>query len=95
LMQRRIWMTDVAGEAQPVRLTEGATYREERPLWSADGSHLLFARMDAKGRASLWLMAVAGGTPRQMVDELTPAPDPVDSYGHIDWEALFDWWRGV
>ena len=95
LMQRRIWVTDVAGEAQPHRLTEGVTYRVERPLWSADGSHLLFARMDAKGRASLWLMAVAGGTPRQVVDELTPAPDPVDSYGHIDWEALFDWWRGV
>ena len=95
LMQRRIWVADVAGEAQPQRLTEGATYREEWPLWSADGSHLLFARMDAKGRASLWLMAVAGGTPRQVVDELTPAPDPVDSYGHIDWEALLDWWRGV
>ena len=95
LMQRRIWVTDVAGEAQPQRLTEGATYREEWPLWSADGSHLLFARMDAKGRASLWLMAVAGGAPRQVVDELTPAPDPVDSYGHIGWEALLDWWRGV
>jgi Tol biopolymer transport system component len=95
LMQRRIWVTDVAGEAQPQRLTEGATYREERPLWSEDGSHLLFARMDAKGRASLWLMAVVGGTLRQVVDELTPAPDPVDAYGHLDWEALFDWWRGV
>jgi Tol biopolymer transport system component len=95
LMQRRIWVTDVAGESQPRRLTEGVTYREERPLWSVDGGYLLFARMDAKGRASLWLTAVAGGTPRQVVDELTPAPDPVDSYGHIDWEALFDWWRGI
>ncbi len=95
LMQRRIWVTDVTGELEPQRLTSGAAYREERPLWSADGSHLLFARMDAKGRASLWLMAVEGGAPRQVVDELTPAPDPVDSYGHIDWETLFDWWRGT
>jgi len=95
LMQRRIWVTDVTGEIEPQRLTDGTAYREERPLWSADGSHLLFARMDAKGRASLWLMAVDGGAPRQVVDELTPAPDPVDSYGHIDWETLFDWWRGT
>jgi Tol biopolymer transport system component len=95
LMQRRIWVTNVAGELEPQRLTAGTAYREERPLWSADGSHLLFARMDAKGRASLWLMAVDGGAPRQVVDELTPAPDPVDSYGHIDWETLFDWWRGT
>jgi Tol biopolymer transport system component len=95
LMQRRIWVTDVAGAAQPRRITEGATYREEWPLWSADSGYLLFARMDAKGRASLWLTTVAGGAPRQVVDELTPAPDPVDSYGHIDWKALFDWWRGM
>ena len=95
LMQRRIWVADVAGEAQPQRLTEGTTFREERPLWSADGGYLLFTRMDAKGRASLWLATVAGDILRQMVDELTPAPDPVDSYGHIDWETLFDWWRGV
>jgi Tol biopolymer transport system component len=95
LMQRRIWVTKVAGELEPQRLTAGTAYREERPLWSADDSHLLFARMDATGRATLWLMALGGGAPRQVVDELTPAPDPVDSYGHIDWETLFDWWRGT
>ncbi len=95
LMQRRIWVVDVAGESPPQRLTEGTTFREERPIWSSDGGHLLFARIDAKGRTSLWLATVAGDTLRQVVDELTPAPDPVDSYGHIDWGALFDWWRGA
>jgi len=62
---------------------------------TADGSHILFARLDARGRASLWITAADGSSPRQVVDELTPAPDPVLSYGHVDWDAWFDWWQGV
>lgn len=95
LMQRRIWVTNVAGEPQPQRITNSTVYRDERPLWSADGNHILFARLDARGRASLWLMAADGSSSRQVVDELTPAPDPVLSYGHVDWDAWFDWWQGM
>jgi hypothetical protein len=40
-------------------------------------------------------MASDGSSSRQVVDELTPAPDPVLSYGHVDWGAWFDWWRGM
>lgn len=94
LMQRRIWVTNVAGEPQPIRLTDAPGYRDERPLWSADGNHILFARMDARGRVSLWVIPVNGGAPRQVVDELTPAPDPVGFYGYVDWNVFFDWWRG-
>jgi Tol biopolymer transport system component len=95
LMQRRIWITNVAGEPRPQRLTNSTAYRDEYPLWSADGGHILFARLDARGRASLWIMASDGSSSRQVVDELTPAPDPVLSYGHVDWDAWFDWWRGM
>ena len=95
LMQRRIWVANAAGEPQPQRLTNTAAYRDEHPLWSADGNYLLFARVDAKGRASLWIMAADGSTSRQVVDELTPAPDPFLSYGHVDWAAWLDWWRGM
>jgi hypothetical protein len=28
------------------------------------------------------------------VDELTPAPDPFESFGHVNWGAYYDWWRG-
>lgn len=94
LMQRRIWVTNVLGEPQLQRLTHSTSYRDERPLWSSDGSHILFARLDAKGRASIWTMTSDGERPRQVVDELTPAPDPVGFYGHIEWETLYDWWRG-
>ncbi len=93
LMQRRIWTMSTVSDSKLQRLTDGA-FRDERPLWSAEGGYLLFARIDGRGRASLWIVSAQGDNLRQVVDELTPAPDPVGSYGHIEWEALFDWWRG-
>jgi hypothetical protein len=96
LMQRRIWIVNTLGEPQPVRLTDSAVFRDERPMWSAEGTFLLFARMDVRGRASLWLTTTDGSSARQVVDELTPAPpDPLGFYGHIEWEAWYDWWRGL
>jgi len=91
--QRRIWVMNVDGSDQRP-LTGDPAYRDERPLWSADGTHVLFARLDEDGRASLWLMDVAGGAPRQVVDELTPAPEWFGNYGYIAWNQLFDWWSG-
>ncbi|HEC35587.1 MAG TPA: hypothetical protein ENI39_03530, partial [Anaerolineae bacterium] len=88
--QRRIWVMNMDGSDQhPV--TGDPAYRDERPLWSADGTHVLFARLDEDGRASLWLMDAAGGAPRQVVAELTPAPEWFGYYGHIAWDDLFDW----
>jgi len=49
--------------------------------------------MDEEGRASVWLVDAAGGTPERVVEELTPAPEWFGYYGHIDWGELFDWWR--
>ena len=94
LMQRRIWVANASGDPQTRRLTDARGYRDEHPLWSADGDYILFARMDARGRTSLWIISSNGGFPRQVVDELTPAPDPLDTYGHVDWGDYFDWWRG-
>ena len=88
--QRRIWVMNVDGSDQRP-LTDDPVYRDERPLWSADGTHVLFARMDADGRASLWLVDAAGGTPEQVVDELTPAPAWFGYYGYIAWDRWFDW----
>ena len=95
LMARRIWVANAAGEGEPRRLTSTASYREERPLWSADGNYILFARFDQRGRVTLWTVAVETGMTRQVVDELTPAPDPLGFFGHIEWDALLDWWRGA
>ena len=94
LMQRRIRIVDLSSSAPARQLTSTVGYRDERPLWSADGNYILFARMDNKGRASLWMIPSIGGMQRQVVDELTPAPDPFGQYGHINWDNWFDWWRG-
>ena len=93
LMDRSIWLM-AADEGETRRLTDGTNCRDERPLWSGDGSHLLFARLDANDRASLWVVPAEGGDPQQVVDELTPAPDWFGTYGHVEWHQWFDWWRG-
>lgn len=91
---RRIWIMGNDGSGK-YQLTNDPNYRDERPLWSADGQFVLFARLDNEtDQASLWLIPSAGGEPRQVVDGL-----PLDSqtiwfgyYGHIGWDYLFDWW---
>jgi Tol biopolymer transport system component len=93
MMARDLWLIDVDG-TEPRQLTDDPSYRDERPLWSADGSHILFARLDSEDRASLWLVPVAGGDAEQVVEELTPAPEWFGFYGHIAWREYFDWWRG-
>ncbi len=96
LMQRRIVIADVAGEALPRLLADDPAYRDEFPRWSADGRFILFARLDAADRASLWLASVDGGAPQRVVDELSPNRGPVSFwfgfYGNIGWQELFAWW---
>lgn len=94
LLPRRIYIANASGDPQLRALTNSNTYRDERPLWSSSGDYLLFARFDARGRASLWLIPSGGGVPRQVVDELTPAPDPYESFGEVNWDIYYDWWRG-
>jgi dipeptidyl aminopeptidase/acylaminoacyl peptidase len=95
LATRRIWIADAAG-GEGVRVTGDAAYRDERPLWSGDGSSLLFVRMDADEGVSLWWLDLAVGEPVRVVDDVGPLPGPAEAwfgnYGHIDWAAIFDVW---
>jgi len=95
LMQRRLWAINVQGKPRAQQLTDDPAYRDERPVWAADGSYILFARLDLEDRASLWLISAEGGDPRQVVDELTPSPGWFGYYGHVEWDGLYDWWRGL
>lgn len=99
MMERHIWVVNADGEAHPQQLTNNPAYRDERPLWSANGSHILFARLDTENRASLWLIPSEGGEPQQIADELTPLPGPASGwfgyYGHVEWDQLLDWWRQI
>ncbi|MDX9830351.1 MAG: hypothetical protein RBU35_08825 [Anaerolineae bacterium] len=97
LFERRIWLALADGSA-PRRLTGDEGVRDERPLWSADGSQVLFVRMDEGERVSLWLVPRDGGNPQPVAEGLGPWPGGQSgwfgSYGHLDWDALYDWWRG-
>jgi Tol biopolymer transport system component len=90
--QRRIWVMNADGSKQHP-LTGDPAYRDERPQWSADGSHILFARMNESGHASLWLIDATDGTLARVVDRLAPAPEWFGNYGHIAWDQFFDWWN--
>ncbi len=103
LMQRRLFVVNILGEARPRQLTDDPAYGDEAPLW-LNGDHILFVRGDAQDRASLWLVPSAGGDPRRVVDELSQSPGGskyygdwqttiIPYYGHMDWSALFDVWQ--
>jgi len=94
LMRRRLWVVELGDTPHARQLTDDPAYRDECPLWSADGRHILFVRLDDENRASLWLLPTAGGAPRQVVEELSPSPGWFGYYGHVAWDDLFDWWRG-
>ncbi|MBI4302443.1 MAG: PD40 domain-containing protein [Chloroflexi bacterium] len=98
LMQRRIFVANVQGEPQRQKLTDDPLYRDEYPLWSADGAFILFVRLSGEDRVSLWLVPATDGQPRQIAEQLTPnlglPPVWFGYYGYVDWERLIDWWRG-
>lgn len=96
LMTRKIWMW-VRVDGTSRQLTDNDQYRDEVPYWSRDGRHVLFARMDADGAASLWILDLASGSIWPVVDKLGPIPGPAEGwfgfYGHVNWHAAFDWWQ--
>jgi len=88
------------GCGAPARqLTFDPAYRDEYPRWSGDGSQILWVRMDAQDRASLWVMNADGTAQRPVLNRFdVPAlPDPENRwfgyYGAIAWQTSFAWWR--
>jgi hypothetical protein len=77
------------------QLTSNSALRDERPLWSADGSAILFARLNGKF-AQLWPMQADGSHQRKVVDNLLPAPSLGwwGNYGYASWAQVYDWWTG-
>jgi Tol biopolymer transport system component len=56
LEKRRIYMSGTSATSVPRQLTSDALYRDEEPMWSADGRHILFGRIDRGNNQTLWLM---------------------------------------
>ena len=95
LRGRRIWLMNPDGGGR-VQLTNEIQFRDERPLWSSDGTQILFARIDPSGARSLWTAGAGGSPPHKVVDDLSIPKRALFSgeyYGHIQWEQFFDWRR--
>jgi len=91
LNQRKVWIVDgSSGDARSVEMS--GTVREESPQW-IDSETLLVARLDGDGKVSLWQLSRAGDQEKQVVGEISPAPDWFGYYGYIDWRPYFSLWR--
>ncbi len=97
MAERHIWLMQPDGSGK-LQITKDPAFRDERPLWSADGSHILFGRL-ADERLRLWLMRSDGSEQRPVVEELGSPPKPGQPiwfgyYGYVNWASLYDWWQG-
>ncbi|NOK63548.1 MAG: hypothetical protein GFH27_549371n47 [Chloroflexi bacterium AL-W] len=94
LMQRRIFVIDSEHTSPAQQYTNNNNYRDERPLWSNDGSTLLFARLDGTDQASLWKISSPEDDAQRVIGSLSLEQNQLPKYhGYIDWGMLFDWWQ--
>lgn len=84
LIGTEIWVMDVDGSNKR-QLTGAPSYGDHRPLWSSDGEHILFIRVQ-DNEASFWLMDAEGGDQRLVKGNLM-IPD--NYYGHVNWDTLY------
>ena len=92
LEKRRIWIVGVSPTSTPLQLTADPLYRDEEPMWSADGRHILFARIDRGNNRTLWLMDAESPAPIRVAGPLYTADETwFGYYGYIDWRAKMDW----
>lgn len=88
MMQRHIWVMSAEGGSLK-QLTSDQNYRDEYPVWITNGDKILFARVDAQDKASLWVINADGSNLVQVVSELSPF-DWFGFYGYVEWDQWFD-----
>jgi Tol biopolymer transport system component len=85
LNQRHLWVMDTGGDHKR-QLTSDSKFRDERPVWSADGKSLLFMRLDQNDKASVWAVDLNGGEARLIAGPWTLHDDGwFGYYGLVDW----------
>jgi Tol biopolymer transport system component len=85
LNERHLWIMDPDGSRKR-QLTSDPSFRDERPVWSADGRSLFFIRLDHNDQASVWTIDSSGGEPRLAAGPLTLHEDGwFGYYGHVNW----------
>lgn len=91
LRARHIWVIATDGQSAPRQITNDPAFRDESPRWSAAGDFVLFARLDAGNRASLWIAPSAGGEAQRVVEQISLPAQYDDLLLQIEWRQSFDW----
>jgi Tol biopolymer transport system component len=97
LQKRRIWLCGTDGTSTPRQLTNDPRYRDEEPVWSHGGTHILFCRIDVSGNKSIWLLDLNNNDTQFIAGPLAALPfddAPFGYYGYVAWRKLFDWHQG-
>ncbi len=92
MMQQRIWLVKTNG-GRPEQLTNDSDYRDQGPVWTANGDYLLFIRSDRNNKTGIWIMRPDGSELRQVAENISPVEDSLGYYGYIG-DRYFDYWSG-
>lgn len=85
LNQRRLWVMDADGSHKR-QLTNDSKFRDERPMWSADGKSVVFLRIENEDQASVWKIDAAGGEPERLTGAWAMHDEEwFGDYGCVDW----------
>jgi hypothetical protein len=79
-----VWASRSRSQTTPA--TTMRCHYDEMPVWSRDGSHILFGRRDEQDARSLWLMRSDGSEPREVA-----GPFLLQSNVPDGWSDMFDW----
>jgi WD40-like Beta Propeller Repeat len=89
IRRRRLWIMNADGSGRR-QLTDDPRYRDEHPMWSDDGRHILFVRFDAQSNGSIWSVDLDTGQSRMIVPEFDSAKAAA-YYGHVNWSFFLAW----
>lgn len=67
---RRMWVMNADG-SKARQLTFDPQFRDEYPMWSRDGQHVVFLRMNSQNSVSVWSVDISGNL-AQLVNEVIP-----------------------
>jgi len=83
---RTLWVADADGK-NARQIKEAGTYIK-RPLWSRDGSYIVYLKDN-----SVWLVNLSGGSPVKIVGAFPDATDSFGYYGYVSWSNILALYR--
>jgi dipeptidyl aminopeptidase/acylaminoacyl peptidase len=90
MKERKIWVMRRDGSERQ-QVTRDQAYRDEHPVW-VSGDTILFCRIGAAYRASLWSISKSGANLTRIAGLPTLPDEAFGFYGYVDWGRYLDVW---